>query len=1065
MKNLFTAAIISLSLLACNNENKSVESVKQSFATPPDSVRLGCYWYWINDNISKEGVIRDLEAMKEVGITRAQIGNVGFPDGEYGKVPFYSEEWWEITHATMKRATELDIEIGMFNSPGWSQSGGPWIKSERSMRYLTSVDTLVTGGKKIKISFKKPKNDFSDVITLAFHKPEKHGANFTCKNAKITSSVLEKEVTNMFDNNLNTSTILKDKEITIDITSTDKRQVNGLVVNLAEKGANFNAELLTFDGNDYKSVKKFNVNRTNGAVNVGFVPFAPIAVSFESCESDKYRIVLSDIYGGEITELQLTEGLVNEYYMEKQLAKMFQSPLPEWNSYLWARQPQSANHSGAVKSESVIDISPFLNADGTLEWDAPKGDWIIVRYGMTTTTVTNSPATPEATGLEVDKMSSEHTAFHFDAYIGEMLRRIPAEDRASFKYVIQDSYETGSQNWTDDFINTFKERYGYDPKPYILSFSGVVVDNYDLTDRFMWDVRRLIADKVAYDYVGTLRKESNKHGLKTWLENYGHWGFPGEFLLYGGQSDEVGGEYWAEGDLGKYENKAASSCAHIYGKSRIYSESFTASGQDFARHPRQIKKRGDWVYSEGVNSNILHLYIQQPYEDKNPGINQWFSTEFNRKNTWFKQGKAFFQYLRRNMFVLQQGVAVNDIAVFIGEDAPKMVGLVDPSIPEGYGYDFINADVIINRLSVKNGVFVLPEGTQYKIIVLPAFESARPELMIKLNELVEAGGTILGNAPSYSPSLENYPEADVKVAAISKKLWGDSSEKIREVGKGRVLSGMTLEEAFELLKVKPDFKVNDKSPLLYAHRSLDDAEIYFVSSQSDEIVVTSPQFRVSGVAPEFWNAVTGECRELTAFDTKGNITIVPLKLHPSESGFVVFRKSSRKPISASVDINFPSPKSETAINGKWNIEFLSTLSGEVAPPMVVDTLFDWSLSSDPRIKYYSGDARYSTTFTFTDFDVANRVKLSVDNVGVMAEVKINGIIAGTLWAYPLELDITDLIKAGENTLEIDVVNTWSNRLAGDALLPEKERVTWTTINSKGSLVSSGLIGKVKLNKY
>lgn len=214
-------------------------------------------------------------------------------------------------------------------------------------------------------------------------------------------------------------------------------------------------------------------------------------------------------------------------------------------------------------------------------------------------------------------MSREHIASHFDAHMGEILRRIPAEDRKTFKVVVQDSYETGGQNFTDGMIEEFKTRYGYDPTPYLPVYNGIVVGSEEASDRFLWDVRRMIADKVAYDYVGGLRDVSHQHGLHTWLENYGHWGFPGEFLMYGGQSDEIGGEFWSEGELGDIENRAASSCGHIYGKTKISAESNTCAGNSYARYPGVIKQRGDRFFAEGINNTLLHVYITQP-DDRLP---------------------------------------------------------------------------------------------------------------------------------------------------------------------------------------------------------------------------------------------------------------------------------------------------------------------------------------------------------------------------------------------------------------------------------------------------------------
>ncbi|HYH55048.1 MAG TPA: glycosyl hydrolase, partial [Anseongella sp.] len=437
-------------------------------------------------------------------------------------------------------------------------------------------------------------------------------------------------------------------------------------------------QLQVRENDGFRTLKEFEFNRSNPELHVGFKPYAPLVVAFPEVQAREFRLLLKNIQGrGGFTEISLSPAARLEKYMEKQLAKMFQTPLPLWQEYQWEGQPEIKDKDLLTDPSEVIEITDKLSADGRLDWQVPEGDWIVLRLGMAPTGVTNAPAAPEGRGLEVDKMNSEPLRAHFNAFIGRVLDSIPAADRKSLKWVVADSYETGSQNWTDGFGKDFQERYGYDPLPWLPVLTGNIVGSADRSNRFLWDLRRLVADKVAYEYVGGLRGLSHEKGLKIWLENYGHWGFPGEFLQYGGQSDEVAGEFWNEGDLGSIELRAASSAAHIYGKNRVAAESFTAGGQAYARYPALLKKRGDWSFTEGVNHTLLHVFVHQPYEDRNPGVNAGFGTEFNRKNTWFPQAGMFTDYLRRCMFLLQQGKPVAEVAYFIGEDAPKMTGIRD----------------------------------------------------------------------------------------------------------------------------------------------------------------------------------------------------------------------------------------------------------------------------------------------------------------------------------------------------------------------------------------------------
>jgi hypothetical protein len=707
--------------------------------------------------------------------------------------------------------------------------------------------------------------------------------------------------------------------------------------------------------------------------------------------------------------------------------------------------------------------------DGTLNWEVPEGEWIILRTGMTPTGTTNSPASPEATGYEVDKMSKEHTELHFYGHMGEVLRRIPEADRKTFKVVVQDSYEKGGQNFTDGFLEEFESVYGYDPLSYLPVFQGMVVGSQQASDRFLWDVRRLVANKVAYDYVGGLREVSHKHGLTTWLENYGHWGFPGEFLMYGGQSDEIGGEFWSEGSLGDIENRAATSCGHIYGKTKISAESHTCSQRSFSRSPADLKQRGDRFFAEGINNTLLHVYIQQPYEDKNPGVNARFGNPFNRKNTWFSQIDVFIDYTKRSNYMLQQGLNVADVCYFIGEDAPVMTGVTDPALPVGYQFDYMNAEVIEKYMTVEDGMITLPHGTKYRIMVLPKLETMRPELLTKIKQLVSDGAIILGPAPQRSPSLQNQPAADYQIQAMAAELWGEVDGvhvKSHKFGKGMVLNGMDMEEALALINCVPDCKLPEDNSIHYGHRTLGNGEIYFVSNQTAEDQIITPEFRVSGLQPELWEATTGSIRDLPAYEQNANVTAVPLKLAPYESMFIVFSKPAGNSNATGIEGNFPSQELVESLDGPWTVHFDPALRGP-KDPVVFETLTDWTTSENEGIKYYSGTAVYKNNFSIESLSEMQKTGINIGALTSMAKVKVNGKYAGGVWTAPYCLDITDFIKAGENKLEIEVVNNWMNRIIGDLKLPEEERETWCSYHpyhADSPLQPSGLFGPVMLYK-
>lgn len=1055
-------------------KQSSFSNIENGFINPPDSVSPFVYWYWLNDHISKEGAIADLKAMKEIGIGGAFIGNIGLTPEEgtsYGDVKLFSEKWWDATLSAIRYASDHDFTLGMFNSPGWSQSGGPWINSQNSMRYISGKNTKVKGPIKVSMNVLPENKDKGYVATLAY--PSLPFSDFDIKkyNVRVTSNPVVENISDIMDGSLETEALFPSvsssgmNEIYLDFLLSKPIVARSLVIHPSEYP--FSADFILQAKHDtgIATIKEFSMDRINSKLHTGFIPFAPLGISFESVLSKEFRLIIKNVEGSfGVKELVLSPGTVVENYMEKQLAKMYGSFLPLWKEYQWPKQVEANGEKLKISPASVINLKPFISKGGWLQWDVPQGEWTIVNYTMSPTMVTNAPASPEGIGLEVDKMDRKKLSVHFNSFVGKVLKRLTSSERKSLQYLVADSYEVGSQNWTDSLEEKFKNTYGYDPLFFLPVLSGNVVGSEDQSDRFLWDLRRLIADNVAYEYVGGLREIGNRNGLKLWLENYGHWGFPSEFLMYGGQSDEVAGEFWNEGSLGDIENKSASSAAHTYGKNRVWAESFTAGGGEFARSPKMLKKRGDWSFTEGINQTLLHLYIHQPDNSVSPGLNAWFGTEFNRKNTWFYQGKAFIDYLKRCNFLLQQGKPVNDVAYFIGEDAPKMTGIRDPELPVGYSYDYINAEVILNRLKVNNGKLELPDGVQYKLLVLPPLSTMRPELLEKIKNLVNEGAVIMGTAPQRSPSLQNYPNADSIVKTIASDLWGGHPLQpgIRKYGKGLVMDGISLNDALDFLKVLPDFSPTNQD-VKYTHRSTGREDIYFVTNQSGKPIDFSATFRVQNAQPFWWNNIDGSIRSLYNYDIGDGTITIPIKLDENESGFVVFKKDEPAVRDLNKE-NFPIAKMVQKIQDPWKVTFDTTMGGP-ASPVVFNTLTDWTNNKNDKIKYYSGTAIYETTFNLKEIPASDKLLLHLGEVNVMAKVKINDIDCGTVWTAPWQADISKAVRKGKNKVKIEVVNTWVNRLIGESSLPETDRKFKADINhfKPGSpLQPSGLTGPVSI---
>ena len=1080
MKKKFKIPCVLLYLLfamtiSCNQEkisNQEYSRIQEGFIQPQEENKVWCYYYWIGDDISKEGVTKDLEAMKDFGIGAVFVGNIN-PDEKDGRVPLFSNEWWDITTHVVNEGHRIGIDVGFFNCPGWSQSGGPWVSYDKAMRHLVYSETTVTGpGEKI-LDLAKPAKEFQDSYVLGFQKIKAEDHRLNKWNSKIICKPAINNPEDLLDGDTKTEALFntrREPEYIINIKTEKEITARSLVLYPSiDKRFACDVDFLAETNGQFKRLAFFPFNRKKTPVNCGPRARGPFAVALPSTKACSFRLVCTNMVGMQeagFSEIIIAENEVLDAYVEKSLGKLHETPQPEFDTYLWETQPAVKDKS--FKINETINLSGNMQKSGRLIWDFPKGEWTILRMGMTPTGTKNSPSAPQGMGYEIDKGNSELVRFHFKQFIGEILERVPEEAKSAFKYVIADSYEQGSQNWTDGFEQRFESKFGYNPVKYLPTLSGRIVSSVEESDRFLWDLRRGVADDIAYEYVGGLKQISNEHNLKLWLENYGHWGFPSEFLMYGGQSNLVGGEYWNEGTLGNIECKTASSAAHIYGKPVTSAEAFTASGQAFKRHPALLKARGDWSFTEGINHLVLHVYIQQPDEKRIPGINAWFSTEFNRHNTWFKQGKHWVNYLRRCQHLLQQGKYAADILYFIGEDTPKMTGITDPELPSGYSYDYINAEVIHERLAVKDGAFVLPDGMKYRILALPKSASIRPETLEKLVELVKQGGTILGHGFTKSPSLQNYPTCDEMILKLSNELWGKEHKEgvlNRQVGKGHVLDGLGLQDALDFLGIKKDVEIDESIPVLWTHRTLPGMEIYFLSNQSKDKVSFTPSFRTSGLRPQLWDAVSGEMRLLPEFEDDGVRTAVPIQMPGHGSWFVVFSNQQNAKTKSGNKENFPALESFKSLDGKWTVDFNNKDIGPTGS-VRLNNLTDWTTWADDKVKYYSGTARYSTSFNLEKIP-AGEIFINLGNVGVMAEVRINGQEIGGTWMAPFRLNTKNALKAGENTLEVEVVNVWRNRLVKDKMLPVEQRYTWLMVDDirpGEKLQPSGLLGPVTIEK-
>jgi hypothetical protein len=730
-----------------------------------------------------------------------------------------------------------------------------------------------------------------------------------------------------------------------------------------------------------------------------------------------------------------------------------------------------------VASRDVIDLTGKMKPDGMLEWDAPPGRWTVLRIGYSLTGAKNRPATPEGSGFEADKLSRKHMESYYHGYFDPIAKALGPLFGKSLRYVMMDSWEAGTNNWTEELTMEFKRRRGYDPTPYLPALTGRVVESADVSDRFLWDFRRTLADLWAENHYGTMAEKLKERGVGIYAEAAGvSLEMPEDTLLNKSKVEIPMGEFWVR-DLHPrlmylQDVRGAASASHVYGKPLTAAESFTGGGYE---SPFTLKKVGDYWLAQGVNRVVFHTSAHQPLDTK-PG-NTMVGTHLNRNITWAEQAAPYMTYLARQCFMLQQGKFVADLAYLLPEGAPSTPPIWGPGTmpppPEGYDYDFINTDVLLNRMRVGgDGRLTLPDGMSYRVLVLPESDRMRPELLRKLHELVQGGAIVVGPRPSRSPSLMGGADRDEAVRTLAADLWGDLdgvSRTVRRVGKGTVVWGWPLDRVMTQQAIARDFESSRglDTELAWLHRRDSDTDIYYVANLTDREQALEARFRVSGRDVQIFRPLTGEV-EPADYRIEKDRTTVPLPLAEREAVFVVFRGAA-----AASARTVPRPGSTTLapIDGAWDVSFPENLG---APPSVrFANLESWTTHADEGVKFFSGSATYRKTVDAAQawFQPGHRILLDLGRVRDLAEVTVNGRSLGILWAAPYTLDVTEALKPGANRLEIKVTNQWTNRIAGDRSAPAGKKILDVPPipgrgggfggGSNAPLPESGLLGPVR----
>jgi hypothetical protein len=1071
------------------------DELAKGFVQPPDSDKPLTWWHWMDGTITRDGITADLEAMKRAGLGGTYMFNcgVGMPQGP---VRFMQPEWLAMIDYALKETKRLGLQFGIHNCDGFSQSGGPWITPETSMKELAWSVKEVEGPATIDLVLAQPEtkeNFYRDIAVIAFPVPQGRALTGSGTGTTLRGSISAGELAKLVDGKPGTKAVFPPAANgnTIEFVFTTPRTVRSLVCRNAsphkwEEDFPIAMEV-SADGKNFRQVGAFTASWD-------FAEGGSITAACGDATGKVFRLTFKNPWPVSFGEIELSET-ARVHFGEAKAAWMRSRghgaertredafPGPDRDRILPAEL--------TIARDAVKNISGKMSSDGHVKWTVPPGKWHIARIGFTSNGHHNSPATAEGRGLECDKLDAKVVRAHLEQYVGKLAARSATEGRTLVAMEV-DSWECGIQNWTAGLEQRFKKNVGYD----LLSFAptlieGWIVDNADVSERALWDWRRFLADQYAENYFGVVAKFAKEKGLTYVGESTGR-----QQYLYDTawmrSSGVPMGEMWNNTDPGqgvRVDNKVASSIAHTTGKTVVATEAYTSGGEhaEWNNHPFSMKPLGDKAFCAGVNEFVFHTFAHQPYRATGPGFTfaAW-GLNFNRANTWWESAHAWMEYLTRCNYLLREGKSACDVLFYVGEDVPNRIAWRDelhPVLPAGYDFDGCDTRAVMEA-RVKNGRIVLPSGTEYRVLLLPNLQTMRPAVLKQIKQLVNAGAIVLGPRPKQSPSLRDVGAGDQTVRQLAEELWGGKS--------GRVFSGISFEELFQRISLTPDFEPHAAAPdaeVLYTHRRVGDAEVYFVSNQKDRIEEVDATFRAGHRAPELWDPATGAIRALPDFRFDGGSVRVPLRLDPFGSAFVVFR-GDRKP---AVGKNWPELKPAQTIAGPWQVSFPPDLGAPGSANF--DQLASWSENATPGIRFFSGTATYEKEIEISAAQLGANHGLYLDlgAVDVIAEVELNGKNLGTLWKPPFRVRVDGAAKTGANRLVVRVTNLWRNRMIGDAALPDDvkwkqpargsyiaewpewlvqgkprpgERVTFCTRKDiypkDAALLPSGLIGPVTL---
>ena len=1075
------------SLASCQNAKVTKEKLYNAFQNPPSEAQPRVWWHWMNGNITKDGISKDLQWMKRSGIAGFMNFDAGMatPQIVPERLIYMTPGWKDAFAFATSLADSLGLEMSVASAPGWSFTGGPWVKPKDGMKKLVWRELWVKGGTTFDATLPEPykvigkyqniplhanarEDYYEDIAVLAYKLPEKEVPMSELK-PKISSNAGSFTLEQLTDGDLASSQPLhagRNGVSWIQYQFRDLQTIKAVTVVDGRVRSQWGAPVETCS--KYLAVSNNGVNFSK-VLDIPNSSALAQTVSFEPVTGRYFRVVfrnneVNSQNSSASRQVGIRPTMISELVLHPVTKINHAEEKAGFASPADLQRYDTPSTKDAVRLENVVDLTEKVK-DGKLTWQVPEGYWKIVRFGYSLTGKENHPAPPEATGLEVDKMDARAVKDYFEHYISMYMDASKGMmGKRGVQFMLTDSYEAEQETWTPLMKEEFEKRRGYSLLPWLPVLTGDIVNSAGESERFLWDWRKTIGELVVENHYDQLTEILKPYHMGRYSESQEN----GRVYLADGMEVKRTATYpmsaaWTPNNMGastptmsQADIRESASVAHIYGQNINAAESLTAYGLEgnaWSFYPGNLKPIADMEIASGLNRFVIHTSPHQPVDDKIPGLGLGpFGQWFDRHDTWAEHAKSWTDYLGRSCYLLQQGKFVADILYYYGEDN-NITGLFGgelPKIPFGYNYDFVNADALTHLVGVKKKMLTTPSGMSYKVLFLDK-NVKRMSLAVlrKIAELAKKGAVICGTKPEIPASLLD-----------SQKEFNDLINQIWNTNRPNVYDeAVSLQETLQSQGIQPDVTLVDDS-IRFVHRTLPTAEIYWVNNSSNQAKHVELSFRVSDKLPEVWHPETGE-KEAVSYKMLDDRTVVTLDLVQQDAVFVIFSGKAKE---REVVLPKLEKKEVLAIDGSWNVSFQEKRGAPQS--IVMEKLTDFSSSKDAGVKYFSGTASYQKEFEVADslYNADATYYLDLGEVRNMAEVFVNGQNMGFFWKSPYIVPVTSLQK-GKNKLEIKVTNQWVNRLIGDVQPDAKDKITYTAMQfyaADAPLLPSGLLGPVKL---